>query len=128
MSDVYIMGYKVNTNLRKFMPQAVLFTKNDEKITVEMVQSATDYILGILAIQNPLVAKYKKAKIFFSAINLILENKQPPKISKDDVKIVIDVLEEIHNMYAKSDAEKIFNARCALQCKLMVISLGGNDI
>ncbi len=65
MSDVYIMGYKVNTNLRKIIPQAVLFTKNDEKITVEMVQSATDYILGILAIQNPLVAKYKKAKIFF---------------------------------------------------------------
>lgn len=125
MSDRYFMGYKVNTGIKHFLPNTVLFTKNDEKITVAMAQDAVDYILGVLARKNPLIDTYKKAKTVFSAIKLILENKQPSRVTKEDVKAAIDVLEEIQNLYAKSEAEKEYNARCALLCKLLVDGLDG---
>lgn len=125
MSDRYFMGYKVNTGIKHFLPSTVLFTKKDEKITVTMAQNAVDYILGVLARKNPLIDTYKKAKTVFSAIKQILENKQPSRVTKEDAKAAIDVLEEIQNLYAKSDAEREYNARCALLCKLLVDGFGG---
>lgn len=124
MSDRFFMGYKVNTGIKHFLPSTVLFTKNDEKITVTMAQNAVDYILGVLARKNPLIDTYKKAKTVFSAIKQILENKQPSRVTKEDAKAAIDVLEEILNMTAKSEAEKEYNARCALLCKLLVDGFG----
>mgnify|MGYP000119858820 FL=1 len=125
MSDQYFMGYKVNTGIKHFLPNTVLFTKNDEKITAAMAQDAVDYILGVLARKNPLIDTYKKAKTVFSAIKLILENKQPSRVTKEDVKAAIDVIEEIQNLSAKSEAEKEYNARYALLCKLLVDGLDG---
>ncbi|MCQ5202117.1 hypothetical protein [Mordavella massiliensis] len=125
MSDQYFMGYKVNTGIKHFLPNTVLFTKNDEKITASMAQDAVDYILGVLAQKNPLIDTYKKAKTVFSAIKLILENKQPSRVTKEDVKAAIDVIEEIQNLSAKSEAEKEYNARYALLCKLLVDGLDG---
>ena len=125
MSDRYFMGYKFNTGIKHFLPNTVLFTKNDEKITVAMAQDAVNYILGVLAHKNPLIDTYKKAKTVFSAIKLMLENKQPSRVTKEDVKVTIDVLEEIQNLSAKSEAEKEYNARCALLCKLLVDGLDG---
>ena len=125
MSERYFMGYKVITGIKYFLPNTVLFTKKDEEITVAMAKDAVDYILGVLARKNPLIDTYKKAKTVFSAIKLMLENKQPSRVSYEDVKVAIDVLEEIQNLYAKSDAEKEYNARCALLCKLLVDGLDG---
>ena len=125
MSDRFFMGYKVNTGIKHFLPNTVLFTKDDEKITVAMAQDAVDYILEVLAHKNPLIDRYKKAKAVFSAIKLILENKQPARVTKEDAKVAVDVLEEILNMAAKSEAEKEHNARCALLCKLLVDGFGG---
>lgn len=125
MSDRYFMGYKVNTGIKHFLPNTVLFTKNNQKITVSMAQDAVDYILEVLARKNPLIDTYKKAKTVFSAIKLMLENKQPSRVTKEDAKAAIDVLEEIQNLYAKSEAEKEYNVRCALLCKLLVDGFGG---
>lgn len=125
MSERYFMGYKINAGIKHFLPNTVLFIKNDEKITVAMAQDAVDYILGVLARKNPLIDTYKKAKTVFSAIKLMLENKQPSRVTKEDIKVAIDVLEEIQNLYAKSEAEKEYNARCALLCKLLVDGLDG---
>ena len=125
MSDRFFMGYKVNTGIKHFLPNTVLFTKNNENITVAMAQDAVDYFLGVLAHKNPLIDRYKRAKAVFSAIKLILENKQPARVTKEDAKVAVDVLEEILNMAAKSEAEKEHNARCALLCKLLVDGFGG---
>ena len=125
MSDNYFMGYKVNTNIKHFLPNTVLFTKKDENITVAMAQDAIDYILGVIALKNPLADSYKKAKAVFSAIKLILENKQPTRVAKENAKVAVDVLQEILNTSAKSHVEKEYNARCALLCKLLIDGFGG---
>lgn len=128
MNDCYFMDYKVNTNIKHFFPNTVLFTKNDVKITVAMAQDAVDYILGVLAHKDPLIDAYKKAKTVFSAINLILKNKQPPRVTKEDVKITIDVLKEIQNLSAKSEAEKEHNERYALLCKWLIDRFRGGVV
>ena len=126
MDNTYIMGYKVNKNIKIFLPGTVLFSKGEEQITVAMANDFLNYILGILAHKNPLLESYKKAKKVFSALKMVFDNKRPPRPSKEDIKTAIDVLEEIKNMSANSDEEKEYNARCALFCKLMINSFGGN--
>ena len=95
MDNTYIMGYKVNRNIKIFLPGTVLFSKGEEQITVAMANDFLNYILGILAHKNPLTESYKKAKKVFSALKMVFDNKRPPRPSKEDVKTAIDVLEEI---------------------------------
>ncbi len=81
------MGYTINNDVPYFLPNTVLIHGERVRITVSMAKDAVDYILGLIALKNPLVDDYKKAKNVFSAIKLILENKQPPKIKKKTKKL-----------------------------------------
>lgn len=65
MNKGYFMGYKVNTNIKYYRPNTVLFTKDNTNITVTMAQDAVDYILEVLACMNLLIDRYKKQKMFF---------------------------------------------------------------
>ena len=123
MSDRYFMGYKIHHNTGFYLPNTVLFSKEDVKITVSMAKDALDYILSMIALKNPVIEKYKKAKAVFTGMKIILENKQPSKFTKEDAKTAVDVLEEITNMTAQSDAEKEQNARYAFICKLLIDGL-----
>lgn len=125
MSDRYFMGYKIHYNTGFYLPNTVLFSKEDVKITVSIAKDALDYILSILALKNPVIEKYKKAKSVFFGMKMILENKQPSKFTKEDTKTAIDVLEEIMNMTARTDTEKEQNARYAFICKLMIDGFDG---
>lgn len=120
MNESGFMGYKINKNVKYFLPSTVLFGNEKERITVAMIKDALDYILGIIAIQSPLTESYKTAKTVFSAMKMILENQKPSKPSKADMKTTVDVLEEITNLSAKSEQKKEQNARCAYLCKLII--------
>ena len=123
MSDRYFKGYKIHHNTGFYLPNTVLFSKEDVKITVSMAKDALDYILSMIALKDPVIEKYKKAKAVFAGMKMILENKQPSKCTKEDAKTAVDVLEEITNMTAQSDAEKEQNARYAFICKLLIDGL-----
>ena len=120
MNESGFMGYKINKNVKYFLPNTVLFSNENERITVAMIKNALDYILGIIATRSPLVESYKTAKTVFDAMKMVLENKRPSKPSKEDMKTTVDVLEEITNLSAKSEWEKEQNARYAFLCKLVI--------
>ncbi len=120
MNEPGFMGYKINKNVKYFLPNTVLFSNENERITVAMIKNALDYILGIIATRSPLVESYKTAKTVFDAMKMVLENKRPSKPSKEDMKTTVDVLEEITNLSAKSEWEKEQNARYAFLCKLVI--------
>ncbi len=61
--------------------------------------------------------EYKSALNVLRVLKLIFDNKNPPKISKEEVKILIDVIEEIENMDAQDDCEKANNKIIALAFK-----------
>ncbi len=125
MSYRYFMGYKIHHNTGFYLPSTILFSKEDVQITVSMAKDALDYVLSMIALKNPVIEKYKKAKAVFLGMKMILENKQPPKFTKEDMKTAIDVLNEIMNMSARTDAEKERNARCASICKMVIDGFGG---
>ncbi len=117
MNEPGFMGYKINKNVKHFLPNTVLFSNKNERITVAMIKNVLDYILGIIATRCPLVESYKTAKTVFDAMKMVLENKRPSKPSKEDMKTTVDVLEEITDLSAKSKWEKEQNARYAFLCK-----------
>lgn len=49
MNESGFMGYKINRNIKYFLPNTVLFSNEKERITVAMIKDALDYILGIIA-------------------------------------------------------------------------------
>ena len=120
MNEPDFMGYKINKNVKHFLPNTVLFSNENERITVAMIKNALDYILGIIVTRSPLVESYKTAKTVFDAMKMVLENKRPSKPSKEDMKTTVDVLEEITNLSAKSEWEKEQNASYAFLCKLVI--------
>ena len=115
-----ICGYTIHSRPKNFLPSTILFSNEQENITVEMAKNALDHIVGQIARRNPILETYKKAKTVFEALKMILENKTPKHFSKEDAKIAVDVLEEIKNENARSENEKLYNSRMAFWCKLVI--------
>ena len=126
MTDQYIMGYKIHLNITHFTPNTVLFSRETDRITVSMVNDVIDYVLSTIALKSPLSESYKKAKTVLAAIKMRLGNKQISRPSKKDLNTTVDVLKEIFNANAKTVQQKEHNERCALICKLLIDSFGGN--
>lgn len=120
------MEYKVYLNIARFTPDTVLFSRGTDYITVSMVNNVLDYVLGAIALKSPLSESYKKAKTVLSVIKMRLCNKQFSRPSKKDLETTVDVLKEIFNTNAESDQQKEHNERCALICKLLINSFGGD--
>lgn len=125
MSETYFMGYKINKNIKHFTSNTVLFSNETDSITVTMAKDFLDYILGLIAIKNPMIEKYQKAKKVFLALKNWLDNRHPHPPNTDDIKATIDVLEEIKNMSANSDDEKAYNSKYALFCKMIIDGFTG---
>ena len=102
------------------MPSTILFSNENENITVQIAKNAVDYIVEQIARKSSLMQAYKKAKMVFEAFKAILENRTPKQFSKEDAKIAVDVLEEIKNESANTDSEKAYNSKMAFICRLVI--------
>ncbi|MCI8692662.1 MAG: hypothetical protein HFH91_07975 [Lachnospiraceae bacterium] len=125
MNELCFMGYKVNKKTKYFLPGTILFSNEKEVITVSMIRDAVDYILGIIATYSQLEEPYKTAKVMFGAIKMMLENKKPSRLNKTDIKTEVGALEKIINLSAKSENERVQNARSAFLCKLTIDRFAG---
>ena len=126
MNNNYFMGYRVNHNIRHFFPNTVLFENENDKITVSMANDALNCILSIISTRFPPAESYKRAKLIFESMKKILANRQVGPMRKEDLKLAVDVLEEVKNLSAKSEEEKQSNAMYAGFCKLVIDRFGGN--
>lgn len=119
------MGYKVHRGIQHFTPNTVLFSNATNNITVAMANDFLDYALSMIARKNPLIDAYNKAKKVMVSLKKRLANQQPLRCTKQELKTAVEVLEEVMNENAKSEAEKENNARGALICKLLIDGFGG---
>ena len=126
MNNQCIMGYKVHLNIIHFTPNTVLFSRGTDCITVSMVNDVLDYVLDVIALKSPLSESYNTAKKVLSVLKMRLGNKRLSRPSKKDFKTTVEVLTEIFNANAKSEQQKEYNERCALICKLLIDSFGGD--
>jgi len=105
-------------------PDTVLFSNGEESITVAMAKNLIDHYIGLIALKDPEVGAYKKAKTAFESVRMILENKTPKKISQKDIAVTMDVITEIKNEYTMSYEEKKYNLELATICKVILYRFG----
>lgn len=108
----------------KFFDSTPLFGNGIETVTVAMAKDALDYMSGKIAKKAPMFETYKIAKKVLLAIQMILKNQQPSRISKEDCEIAIDVLSEIQKEAATSEAQKDHIEAMAFRCKLLIDGFG----
>lgn len=109
-------GNCANNNGRKLLPNMILFGN----VTVAMAEDAVNYILTVIMSKGPLSEPYRIAQKVFNAIRLILINKQPPKISKEELKTAADILGEILKQNTTSKAEQNRIELSAFRCKMLI--------
>ncbi len=107
-------------NKHKYSPNMILFNDGKEDVTVTMALEVLEHMIDLISLRMPIAGAYKKAITVLKAIKMILNNNTPSKISKNDMKTAVDVIEEVKNSYAKSEEEKSYNAEMALKCKMII--------
>lgn len=105
---------------RKFFPKHVLFNDGIHDVTVDMAIEALDYMVSQISLKNPVSSDYKKAILVLKSMKMILNNHIPPKHPKEELKLAVDVIEEVKNSFASSEKEKQFNAEMAKRCKMVI--------
>lgn len=113
------MGYTFHrpTELR---PNTILFSREDQTITVSMAQKAVEYIISVIAKKNPIIERYNIASKVLRAIQARLANGQARKPNKKDVEVACDVLNEILKENAVTEEQKDRIDAAAFQCKLLI--------
>ena len=104
----------------RYSPNMILFNDGKEDVTVSMALEVLEHMIDLISLRMPIVGAYKKAITVLKAMKMILNNNTPSKISKNDMKTVVEVIEEVKNSYAKSEEEKRYNAEMAFKCKLII--------
>lgn len=118
MSDQF-MGYIIH-RVAVFQPNTVLFTKENETITVSILQEALNYMIDAITKKNPALAQYGVALKVLRAVQIRLTNGQPRKPSKNDLKVACDVLSEIQKENAMTEEQKDRIDASASLCKLFI--------
>lgn len=114
------MGYTVH-GATEFRPNTILFTKENETITVSILQEALSRMVEtIIAKNDPTFSKYKVTLKVLRAIQVRLTNRQIQRPSKEELKTACEVLSEIQKEYATTEEQKNRIDTAAFQCKLFI--------
>lgn len=107
-------------NKNRYSPNMILFNDGKEDVTVSMALEVLENMINLISLRMPIVGAYKKAITVLKAMKMILNNNTPSKISKNDMKTVVEVIEEVKNSYAKNEEEKRYNVEMAFKCKMII--------
>lgn len=103
-----------------YYPKYILFNDGVKEITVDMAIEALDYMVSLISLKNRVSSDYKKAILVLKSMKMILNNHIPPKHPKEELKLAVDVIEEVKNSFASSEKEKQYNAEMAIRCKMVI--------
>lgn len=118
MTDQF-MGYTVH-RATVFHPNTILFSRDNETITVSMIQEALSHIADEIAKKNPIFKQYGVALKVFRAIQVRLTNRPSRKPNKEDLKTACEVLEEIEKEHATNQMQRDNIETAASWCKLFI--------
>ena len=113
------MGYTIHRAV-VFYPHTILFTKENETVTVSMLQEALSHIVDVIVKNSPVLARYEVALKVLRAVQIRLTNGQPRRPSKNDLKVACDVLSEIQKEYAMTEEQRDRIDTAAFWCKLFI--------
>lgn len=113
------MGYTVHS-ATEFRPNTVLFTRENETITVSMIQEALGEIIDEITKKNPIYNQYSIALKVFGALQVRLTNSPARKPSKEDLKTACEVLGELQKEYATPQDQRDNIDAAVSWCKLFI--------
>ena len=114
-----LMGYTVH-KAKVFRPHTILFTKENETITVSMLQEAVSHMIDAVMEKNPILRRYEVTLKVLRVVRIRLANGQPRKPSKNELKVACDVLLEIQKEHTATETQGDNIDRTALWCKLFI--------
>lgn len=118
MTDQF-MGYIVH-RAEVFHPHTILFTKENETITVSMLQEALGHMMNAIMKKNPVLGRYKVALTVLQTVQIRLTNGHPRRPRKSDLKVACDVLSELQKEHADTEAQRDNIDAAAFRCKLFI--------
>lgn len=105
----------------KFMPTTVLSIYKEQKITVSDVLKTASYLNDFIKANFDVKdTKYSKALFFLKTINLVFNNHNTKKPTKECVHYAVDVFHEIADMQASCSMERRANAQTAFTLNAMI--------
>lgn len=118
MSDQF-MGYTIH-RVTEFRPNTILFSRENEEITVSMVQEALDLMISAIAKKNPMIGRHSVALKVLWTIQARLANRQVRKPRKKDFEVACDVLSEIQKERATTQTQRDNIDAAVSWCKLCI--------
>ena len=108
----------------KLQGSTVLATNGKENLTVSQLMNAATYFIKFIE-ENFDVNEYKYSItiIYLKSVQLVLNNRNAEKPTKEDVHIIIDVMHEIADIRSKSDSEKKLNEEIAIALNCLIETL-----
>ncbi|MDE7282023.1 MAG: hypothetical protein K2N85_00305 [Lachnospiraceae bacterium] len=105
----------------KLQGSTVLATNGKENLTVSQMLKSAAYLIKFIK-DNFDVDKYQYSItiIFLKSVQLVLNNGNAEKPTKEDANIIIDVIHEIADIHAKSENEKKLNEQIAVSLNCLI--------
>lgn len=99
----------------------VIATNGKQNLTVSQLMKSITYLLEFIKYNFDVNQyKYSVAIKFLKSMQLVLNNGDANKPTKEDAHIIIDVIHEIADINAQSNKEKRFNAEVAISLKSLI--------
>lgn len=114
------MGYTIHKRPKIYQSSTILFSNEYENVTVQMIQELLQFMMSKVRQKNMLSEERRKILKVLNAFKLILENKTPQRLQKEEMKMAVDVIEEIKNENASCEFDIVRNKWMAILCKMMI--------
>lgn len=96
----------------------VLATSGKDNLTVSQMLKSAEYLIKFIKDNFGVDKKrYLLTIIFLKSVQLVLNNGSADKPTKEDAHIIIDVMHEIADIYARNESEKKLNEEIAVSLK-----------
>ena len=108
----------------KLQGNTVLATNGKENLTVSQMLKSAEYLIKFIKDNFDVDEdRYSVTLIYLKTVQLVLNNGNEDKPSKEDAHIIIDVIHEIADIHAKNESEKKLNEEIAVSLNFLIETL-----
>ena len=105
----------------KLQGSTVLATNGKENLMVSQMLKSAEYLIKFIKDNFDVDEnRYSVTIIFLKSVQLVLNNGNADKPTKENAHIIIDVMHEIADIHAKSEGEKKLNEEIAVALNLLI--------